>query len=120
EFDATATAQTMCSTSAVVYDSFKTRKCQVQIQSFAYDGTAGDYLLKVLNGDDEELVSLDVPDTDDNASSLFQTFDCPDPDDADADKREMRACIESTTDGGVLKLNEFFLGQGRNEVHFGE
>lgn len=122
-FDASASGQTLQSALIDVADygdAFKGKKCQVQIPNYTYTGNDGDYELKVLDGNGTEILVLDLSNTSGNAFNAFQTFDCPDPSEVSANDRSFRISIESTTDGGDLKLNEVFLGQGRNEVHWGD
>lgn len=116
-FNASDAGQTLSSAEVEVLESFEGRKCQIQIPNYKYDysDASGDYVLKVINADDEEILAIDIPSTAvDTGASVFQTFDCPPSD--NGNKSKIRGVIESTNNAGFFYFNEMFLGQGRNEV----
>lgn len=118
-FDATATSQTVCTAEYLIPAGFEGRRCQIHIPWYQYTGTLGDYQLKVYNGEDSELVSLDFSSTGSTATApIFQTFSCPALNGGD-DSDKLYACIQSTTNGGALEFDDVFLGSGRNTVEFG-
>lgn len=120
KFNASATAQTLSSANFIVLAGFEGRKCQVHIPYYKYEsGSDGDYVLKVLDGEDTEIVDgINFNVTGATAtSSIFQTFDCPLLNGGD-DSDEIRVVIESTADAGDLIVDDIFLGQGRNVFDF--
>lgn len=91
-------------------DIFKGRSCQVSIE---YIGGDGNLSLKVINGDDEELASLELQE---HTISAVETtsFNCPSDADivADSDKGDLRLRIENTgaSASALIKFDKSYVG----------
>lgn len=118
KFNASATSQTLTSQAILIPAGFEGRQCQLHIPYYKYaSGTAGDYGVRVLDGDNNVLVdTIQFVVTGATATSqVFQTFPCPALN-VSNNTDQLKVVITSTADAGDLILDDVFLGQGRNAV----
>jgi hypothetical protein len=116
KFNASASSQTLSSAEYLIPAGFEGRKCQLHIPFYKYaSGTAGDYNVKVLDGEDTVLLTaINFEVTGSTATSaIISAFDCPALNGAN-DSDKLKVVITSTANAGDLIVDDIFLGSGRS------